>query len=163
MMAPKSLLRHRRCVSALKHMAEESSFHRILWDDEDSLFNSNGNLVEDKQIKRVIFCSWKIYYELIEEREKREIKDIYILRIEQLYPFPYKALNNELKRFPTAELIWCQEEPRNMGAWTFVIEPMQTIFKQLGREKEQLVFVGRPALLHLQLVWCQDILQNKLL
>ena len=87
----------------------------------------------------------KIYYELLEERDKREINDIYLLRIEQLYPFPYKALSNELSRFPFAEFIWCQEEPRNMGAWTFIIEPMQYLFQEAGRDELRIGFVGRQA------------------
>ena len=145
MMAPKSLLRHQRCVSDLKDMAEESSFHRVLWDDEDPLRNNKGFLVKDTEIKRVILCSGKIYYEILEERDKREIKDIYLIRIEQLYPFPYKALNKELSRFPFAEFIWCQEEPRNMGAWTYIIEPMQHLFQEAGRDDLNIDFVGRQA------------------
>mgnify|MGYP001245324042 CR=1 FL=1 len=145
LMAPKSLLRHKRCVSDLKDMAEESSFHRVLWDDEDPLRNNKGFLVKDTEIKRVILCSGKIYYEILEERDKREIKDIYLIRIEQLYPFPYKALNKELSRFPFAEFIWCQEEPRNMGAWTYIIEPMQYLFQEAGRDDLNIDFVGRQA------------------
>ena len=80
-------------------------------------------LVPDDKIRRVVLCSGKVYYDLYEEREKRGIDDVYLLRVEQLYPFPTKALVQELSRFKQAEIVWCQEEPRNMGAWYFV-EPI---------------------------------------
>ena len=85
----------------------------------------------------------KIYYDLFEEREKRGINNIYLMRIEQIYPFPYKALSNDLKRFRNAEFVWCQEEPRNMGVWTFIIEPMQIILDKLGRGADRINYVGR--------------------
>src|SRR3546814_9868131 len=92
-------------------MGPGSSFHRVLWDDAPP--------AEDK-VKRVILCTGKVYYDLFEERNKREMKDTVILRVEQLYPFPHKALLAEVGRYKNAKTgVWCQEEPRHMGAWTF--------------------------------------------
>ncbi|TGR94874.1 2-oxoglutarate dehydrogenase E1 component, partial [bacterium M00.F.Ca.ET.191.01.1.1] len=118
-MSPKSLLRHKRAVSTLSEISGESSFHRLLWDDAQLLPNQAIKLTKDSKIRRVVLCSGKVYYDLYEEREKRGINDIYLLRVEQLYPFPAKALINELSRFRNAEMVWCQEEPKNMGAWSF--------------------------------------------
>ncbi|HVV79185.1 MAG TPA: 2-oxoglutarate dehydrogenase E1 component, partial [Pseudolabrys sp.] len=119
LMTPKSLLRHKRAVSRLDEMGPDTSFHRLLWDDAQYLKGEKIELVPDDKIRRVIMCSGKVYYDLYEEREKRGINDIYLLRIEQLYPFPTKALIAELSRFKQAEMVWCQEEPRNMGGWFF--------------------------------------------
>ena len=113
-MTPKSLLRHKRAVSRLDEMVTGTSFHRLLWDDAQLLPNEKIRLVADDSIRRVVMCSGKVYFDLYEEREKRGIDDIYLLRIEQLYPFPTKALIAELSRFKQAEMVWCQEEPRNM-------------------------------------------------
>ena len=99
LMTPKSLLRHKRAVSRLDEMDTGTSFHRVLWDDAQLLPDEKIKLAEDKKIRRVILCSGKVYYDLYEEREKRGIDDIYILRVEQLYPFPTKALVTELARF----------------------------------------------------------------
>ena len=132
LMTPKSLLRHRLAKSDLAEMAEGAVFQPILRDDAASL-------VEDAKIRRVVLCSGKVYYDLFEEREKRGLDDIYLLRIEQLYPFPAEALAAELARFGSAELVWCQEEPRNMGAWSFV-EPL--IEEALSRRAR---YAGRPA------------------
>src|SRR5262249_39345798 len=92
MMTPKSLLRHKRCVSRLEEMGTGTSFHRILYDDAEMLKNEKIKLVADDKIKRVVLCSGKVYYDLYEEREKRGIDDIYLMRLEQLYPVPMKAL-----------------------------------------------------------------------
>ena len=107
-MSPKSLLRHKLCVSTLDDMAEGTSFHRVMYDNEV--------LCDDKDVKRVVICSGKVYYDLYEERARRGQTDVFFLRLEQLYPFPRKALMEELSRFPQAEVVWCQEEPWNMGA-----------------------------------------------
>src|SRR6185312_1449511 len=120
LMTPKSLLRHKRAVSTLEEMGPDSSFHRLLWDDAEYLKNEKIRLVPDQRMRRVVLCSGKVYYDLYEEREKRGINDIYLLRVEQLYPFPAKALITELSRFRQADIVWCQEEPKNMGAWFFV-------------------------------------------
>src|SRR5207342_559734 len=116
---PKSLLRHKRAVSQLSEFGPDTTFHRLLWDDAQLLPDEKIKLVEDAKMKRVVLCSGKVYFDLYEEREKRAIDDVYLLRVEQLYPFPMKALVQELGRFKQAEVVWCQEEPRNMGGWRF--------------------------------------------
>ncbi len=101
-------------------------------------------LVPDAKIRRVVLCSGKVYYDLYEEREKRGIDDIYLLRIEQLYPFPTKALMAELSRFKQAEIVWCQEEPRNMGGWVFVDIFLQWVLNQI-EAKYRRAALYRPA------------------
>ncbi len=137
LMTPKSLLRHKLCVSPLSDFGPGSSFHRVLWD--------GGKVASDIEIRRVVLCSGKVYFDLLEEREKRGAEDIYLMRIEQLYPFPDRALTTELARFPKAEIVWCQEEPRNMGAWTFVIPEVETVMSGLGLKQQRLRYVGRKA------------------
>ncbi|MFZ5789497.1 MAG: 2-oxoglutarate dehydrogenase E1 component [Pseudomonadota bacterium] len=139
-LTPKSLLRHKLAASRLEAMGPGTSFHRILID------KAHGHLAEDRAIRRVVLCSGKVYYDLYEEREKRGIKDIYILRLEQLYPFPAKALRGELKRFsPDVEILWCQEEPKNMGAWFFVMPEIEAAMAEAGCRQVRLRYVGRPA------------------
>ena len=92
-----------------------------------------------------MLCSGKVYYDLYDEREKRGIDDVYLLRIEQLYPFPTKALIMELSRFKQAEMVWCQEEPRNMGAWVFVDIFLEWVLKQIGAKHRRARYAGRPA------------------
>lgn len=144
-MTPKSLLRHKRAVSKLDEMAPSTSFHRLLWDDAQFLPNEKIKLVADDKIRRVIICSGKVYFDLYDEREKRGINDIYLLRVEQLYPFPTKAMVAELSRFKQAEMIWCQEEPRNMGAWSFVDVFLGWVLNQIGAKHKQMRYAGRPA------------------
>jgi 2-oxoglutarate dehydrogenase E1 component len=145
LMTPKSLLRHKRAVSRLDEMAAGTSFHRILWDDAQQLADEKIKLVPDDKIRRVVLCSGKVYYDLYEEREKRGVNDVYLLRVEQLYPFPTKALMLELQRFKQAEMVWCQEEPRNMGAWFFVDTFLQWLLNQIGAKHRQPRYAGRPA------------------
>ena len=145
LMTPKSLLRHKRAVSRLDELTNGTSFHRLLWDDAQLLPNEKIKLVADDQVRRVIMCSGKVYYDLYDDREKRGINDIYILRLEQLYPFPTKALVAELSRFKQAEMVWCQEEPRNMGAWFFVDVFLQWILNQIGAKHRTMRYAGRPA------------------
>jgi 2-oxoglutarate dehydrogenase E1 component len=145
LMTPKSLLRHRRAVSRLEEMGPDTSFHRLLWDDAQLLPDEKIKLVPDKEIRRVVLCSGKVYFDLYEEREKRGIDDVYLLRVEQLYPFPTKALVQELSRFKSAEMVWCQEEPRNMGAWFFVEVFLQWVLNQIGATQRRLRYAGRPA------------------
>ncbi|MDI1342572.1 MAG: 2-oxoglutarate dehydrogenase E1 component, partial [Pseudolabrys sp.] len=145
LMTPKSLLRHKRAVSKLDEMAPATSFHRLLWDDAQFLPDERIKLVPDDKIRRVVLCTGKVYFDLYEDREKRGIDDIYLLRIEQLYPFPTKALVAELSRFKQAEMVWCQEEPRNMGAWFFVDVFLQWVLNQIGAKHKQMRYAGRPA------------------
>ena len=145
LMTPKSLLRHKKCVSTLSQFGPGSSFHRVLWDDAEFLPGSSVELAGDDEIKRVVLCSGKVYYDLFEEREKRGVNDVQLLRIEQFYPFPTHSLINEIKRFPKAEFVWCQEEPKNMGAWSFLEPNIEWALKQIDAEHQRPRYVGRAA------------------
>ncbi len=145
LMTPKSLLRHKRAVSKLDEFTIGASFHRILADDAEHAPDATIRLVEDANIRRVVLCSGKVYYDLFEEREKRGINDIYLLRVEQLYPFPLKALISSLARFPQARVYWCQEEPKNMGAWNFVDPYLEWVLSQTGGTSKRPLYAGRPA------------------
>jgi 2-oxoglutarate dehydrogenase E1 component len=144
LMTPKSLLRHKRCVSTLDDFVSGSSFHRVLPDDAQG--RSDGiKLARDAKIRRVVLCSGKVYYDLYEEREKRGIDDVYLLRVEQLYPFPLKTLTQELARFKNAEIVWCQEEPKNMGSWSFVDPYLEWVLAHAGTRSKRARYAGRPA------------------
>ncbi|MEM8920925.1 MAG: 2-oxoglutarate dehydrogenase E1 component, partial [Pseudomonadota bacterium] len=146
LMTPKSLLRHKLAVSDLADLGAGSSFHRVLWDDAETKGREGEvKLVADDKIRRVIMCSGKVYYDLFEEREKRGVDDIYLLRVEQLYPFPVAPLMKELERFKDADMVWCQEEPKNMGSWTFVDPNIEKVLERLGAKSGRARYVGRPA------------------
>ncbi len=145
LMTPKSLLRHKRAVSRLDEMGPGTTFHRLLWDDAQLLPDEKIKLVADDKIRRVVMCSGKVYFDLYEEREKRGIDDVYLLRVEQLYPVPLKALVQELGRFPKAQHTWCQEEPRNMGAYSFMQPYLEWVLDQIGAARRQPLYAGRPA------------------
>jgi 2-oxoglutarate dehydrogenase E1 component len=145
LMTPKSRLRDKRVVSTLADMSGESSFHRLLWDDAQYLKDEPIKLVKDSKIRRVVLCSGKVYYDLYEERERRAVNDIYLLRLEQLYPFPAKALITELSRFKNAEMVWCQEEPKNMGAWSFVDPYLEWVLAHIDAKHQRVRYTGRPA------------------
>ena len=144
LMTPKSLLRHKRAVSKLEEMGPDTSFHRLLHDDAQRDVGEI-KLVEDKKIRRVVLCSGKVYYDLFDEREKRGIDDIYLMRVEQLYPVPLKALVQELERFKQAEFVWCQEEPRNMGGWYFIEPYIEWVLNQIGAPNKRPRYAGRAA------------------
>ncbi len=145
MMTPKSLLRHKRAISSLSELSGDSTFHRLLWDDAQYLKDQPIKLQKDAKIRRVVLCSGKVYYDLYEEREKRGIDDVYLLRVEQLYPFPAKALINELSRFRGAEIVWCQEEPKNMGAWSFIEPYLEWVLAHIDAKYPRARYAGRPA------------------
>ncbi|MFN5619247.1 MAG: 2-oxoglutarate dehydrogenase E1 component, partial [Brevundimonas sp.] len=146
LMTPKSLLRHKKAVSSLADLAEGSSFHRVLHDDAQTRPALAGIRIRgDKDIRRVILCSGKVYYDLLDAREKAGVDDIYILRLEQFYPWPMKSLMSELARFPGAELVWCQEEPKNMGGWTFVDPWLELTLEKLDVKAKRARYVGRQA------------------
>ncbi|WP_421790022.1 2-oxoglutarate dehydrogenase E1 component [Hyphobacterium sp.] len=152
LMTPKSLLRHKRCISTLKAMGEGSSFHRVLWDDADPAHRPEGasevtptRLVEDDKIRRVVMCSGKVYYDLLEAREEKGIEDVYLLRVEQFYPIPARSMLQEFQRFQNAELMWCQEEPQNMGAWTFIQPSLDWVLAQTGAAQSRPLYAGRSA------------------
>ncbi|MEA2883329.1 MAG: 2-oxoglutarate dehydrogenase component, partial [Bradyrhizobium sp.] len=145
MMTPKSLLRHKRAVSRLDEMGADTTFHRLLYDDAQMLPDEKIKLVADDKIRRVVLCSGKVYYDLYEEREKRGVDDIYIMRVEQLYPVPLKALVQELGRFKKAEVVWCQEEPRNMGAFHFMEPYLEWVLNQVNAPNKRPRYAGRAA------------------
>ena len=144
LMTPKSLLRHKRAVSRLDEMGAGKTFHRLLWDDAQLLPDAKIKLVPDEKIRRLVLCSGKVYFDLYEEREQRGIDDIYLMRLEQLYPVPLKALVQELGRFRNAEVVWCQEEPRNMGAYSFIEPYLEWALRQAGSSKDRVRYAGRP-------------------
>ncbi|NEW94894.1 2-oxoglutarate dehydrogenase E1 component [Rhodopseudomonas sp. BR0M22] len=145
LMTPKSLLRHKRAVSRLDELGSDTSFHRILLDDAQTQPDEKTRLVADAKIRRVVVCSGKVYYDLYDEREKRGIDDVYLLRVEQLYPVPLKTLVHELSRFKDAELVWCQEEPRNMGGWHFIEPYLEWVQNQIEAKHRRPRYAGRPA------------------
>ncbi|HZL01412.1 MAG TPA: 2-oxoglutarate dehydrogenase E1 component [Caulobacteraceae bacterium] len=144
-MTPKSLLRHKKALSKLSDMAEGSSFHRVLHDDAERGQNTAIRLQGDEKIRRVVLCSGKVYFDLLDEREKRGIDDVYLMRLEQFYPWPVKSLTTELSRFAAAELVWCQEEPKNMGGWTFVDPWLELTLAKMKIAAKRARYVGRPA------------------
>ncbi|WP_397397793.1 2-oxoglutarate dehydrogenase E1 component [Phenylobacterium sp.] len=144
-MTPKSLLRHKKAVSLLPEMGEGSSFHRVLHDDAERGRHTALTLDPPEKIRRVVLCSGKVYYDLLEAREERGLTDIYLMRLEQFYPWPMKSLSTELSRFPNAELVWCQEEPKNMGGWTFVDPWLELTLERLKVKSKRARYVGRPA------------------
>ena len=136
LMTPKSTLRHKGNTSSLKDFVNGSTFHRVL-----------HNLLSDdekRKIDRVVLCSGKIYFELQDHINELSLNNIHIIRLEQLYPFPYEALEEEIADFKNCEMIWCQEEPRNMGAWQFIEERIQSVLEKLTG-KIDLHFIGRRA------------------
>jgi 2-oxoglutarate dehydrogenase E1 component len=145
LMTPKSLLRHKRAVSQLVELGPGTSFHRLLWDDAEMRPGSSVKLKADKDIRRVILCSGKVYFDLFEEREKRGIEDIQIIRVEQLYPFPEDAMERELMRFRQAEVMWVQEEPKNMGYWTFIEPWLEQSLIKTGSSSKRARYAGRVA------------------
>jgi 2-oxoglutarate dehydrogenase E1 component len=145
LMTPKSLLRHKRVVSNLAQLGPGTSFHRLLWDDAQFLPDQAIKLVADDKIRRVVLCSGKVYYDLYDEREKRGVNDVYLLRMEQLYPFPARALIQELSRFKDAEMVWCQEEPKNMGAWSFIEPNLCWVLEHIDAKHKRPRYAGRPS------------------
>ncbi len=144
-MTPKSLLRHKRCVSDVSEFTSKSSFHRVLEDDAYLKHNKLIQLQKDKKIKKVVLCSGKIYYDLIDAREKSKNDNIVFVRLEQLYPFPAKTLANVLKRYINSEFIWCQEEPKNMGAWNTVRNYIERTLEMINFRDINVKYVGRKA------------------
>ncbi|WP_120499527.1 2-oxoglutarate dehydrogenase E1 component [Roseovarius sp. EL26] len=144
MMTPKSLLRHKLCVSDAEDFTTGSSFHRVLWDDAQK-GHSDTELVKDDKIKRVVMCSGKVYFDLLEERDKRGLDDVYLMRLEQFYPFPAISMVNELSRFKGAEFVWCQEEPKNQGAWSFIEPNIEWVLQRIKAKNTRAEYAGRAA------------------
>ncbi len=145
-MTPKSLLRNKMCVSNIEDFSNKNSFHRVLSDH--AILKEYGliKLKKDKDIKKVVMCSGKVYFDIIEAREKIKNDQVYMLRIEQLYPFPVKTLAQELKRFKKdAKFYWCQEEPQNMGAWNIARNYIQWTLDYIKAENREVNYIGRKA------------------
>ena len=144
-MTPKSLLRHKYCVSNLNDFGKKNSFHRVLWDHAiDPKTKGFIKLKKPNKIKKVILCSGKIYFDLLEAREKLKRDDLVFYRIEQLYPFPAKALAKELKSYAKkAKFYWCQEEPKNMGAWFSVRDYIQWTLDNIKANNKNVSYIGR--------------------
>jgi 2-oxoglutarate dehydrogenase E1 component len=142
LMTPKSLLRHKLAVSDGDMFTTGSSFHRVLWDDAEQ-GHSDLELKPDAEIRRVVICSGKVYYDLLEERDSRGLDDVYLLRVEQFYPFPALSMVKELERFKQAEIVWCQEEPKNQGAWTFIEPNIEWVLGRIEATHKRPRYVGR--------------------
>ena len=136
-MTPKSLLRHKAAVSDLAEMGPGTSFHRLL--------DEKGTKVKHGKAKRIVICSGKVYYDLLDASEKESRDDVYLLRVEQLYPFPIKSIGAELKKYPNAEIVWCQEEPKNQGAWSFIEPNIEWVMERIKAKVTRPRYVGRPA------------------
>jgi len=144
LMTPKSLLRHKMCISDASDFTDGSSFHRVLWDDAER-GNSDLSLKADDKIRRVVISSGKVYFDLLEERDARGADDVYLLRVEQFYPFPAMSLLKELERFPNADVVWCQEEPKNQGAWSFIEPNLEWVLGRLNGKTKRPIYAGRAA------------------
>jgi 2-oxoglutarate dehydrogenase E1 component len=145
MMTPKSLLRNKYCVSDLEDFSKNNSFHRVLWDHAiDPKTEGFIKLKNSSKIRKVILCSGKVYFDLLEAREKLKIDDVILYRIEQLYPFPAKTLVKELKPYAkSATFHWCQEEPKNMGAWFSVRDYIEWTLDNIKANNNQISYIGR--------------------
>ncbi|MFT4959172.1 MAG: 2-oxoglutarate dehydrogenase E1 component [Paracoccaceae bacterium] len=142
LMTPKSLLRHKLAVSTTEDFTTGSSFHRVLWDDAQK-GNSDTKLKPDSKIKRLVLCSGKVYFDLLAERDERGIDDVYLMRVEQFYPFPAISMVNELERFKHAEIVWCQEEPKNQGAWSFIEPNIEWVLGRIKAKHPRARYAGR--------------------
>ena len=144
-MRPKSLLRNKNCVSNLEDFGKKNSFHRVLWDHAiDPKENSFIKLKKSDKIRKVILCSGKVYFDLLIAREKLKKNDVVMFRIEQLYPFPIKPLVKEIKKYAkNAKFYWCQEEPKNMGAWFSVRDYIQWTLNYIGANNNEINYIGR--------------------
>ncbi len=144
-MTPKSLLRNKYCVSQIDDFSKKNSFHRVLWDHSmDPKTKGFIKLKKNNEIKKVILCSGKIYFDLLSAREKLKKDDVILFRIEQLYPFPAKSLVKEIKPFAqNAKFYWCQEEPKNMGAWLLVRDYIQWTLDYIKAKNRQISYIGR--------------------
>ena len=135
--SPKSLLRHKLAVSRLADLGPGTRFARLLPEVDE--------LATEESVRRIVFCTGKVYYDLLQERRARGLNDVAIVRVEQLYPWPRLRVIEQCHRYPNAEVIWCQEEPANMGAWTFVLPRLSNILEELQSGQSLPAYVGRAA------------------
>ncbi len=139
----KSLLHHKHCVSKLEDMLEGTYFQRVIVENGKGDNMKSYELLPPDQIRKVIFCTGKIFYSLYSTRQSRSIKDITIVRVEQLAPFPFDVLQSVIKNYPNAHLVWVQEEPKNMGGWSYVKPRFDTTMRE-GAINKSLKYIGRP-------------------
>jgi len=142
-MSPKRLLRYPRAISSIDEFADDSAtshgrFSRVIADN-------SPNLVAPKSVRRVVFCSGNVYYDLLQRREEAQSNDIALVRVEQLAPFPFDHIANQANLYPNAEIVWAQEEPMNMGAWYFIYHHMRTALQNIRGKNWEPRYVGRPA------------------
>jgi 2-oxoglutarate dehydrogenase E1 component len=137
LMTPKSLLRHKLAVSRLEEMADGSTFQFVIPEIDA--------IAEPERVRRVVLCSGKVYYDLLAARRERKIEDVAILRIEQLFPFPERTLGSLLAPYTGADVVWCQEEPENNGAWNFVDRRIEAVLAGIGIKGKRPRYVGRAA------------------
>jgi len=135
-MTPKSTLRAPEMASKLAEMGPGTTFHRVIEETE--------KLVDDAKIRRVVLSAGKVYFDLAAYRREHKIADIALLRVEQLFPFPFNTLATALARYKNAEIVWCQEEPENMGAWNFVDRKLERVLSKLDSKAKRARYVGRP-------------------
>ena len=135
LMTPKSLLRHKLAVSSLSEFGPGSGFRYVIPEIDA--------IVPEEKVKRVVLCTGKIYYDLLAERREKGIDDVAIVRVEQMYPFPKMSLAKALAPYRQAEVVWCQEEPENMGAWTYMDRRIEAVLKTLDIQAKRPDFVGR--------------------
>ena len=141
---PKSLLRHKRCISEIEDFTKQNSFHRVLSDRAEYSAYNLIPLAKDDEIEKVILCSGKVYFDLVDERENLKANKVQIVRIEQLYPFPVKTLARHMSRFKNAKkFVWCQEEPYNMGAWNHVEPYINRTLEYIKANSTKVIYTGR--------------------
>ena len=136
LMTPKSLLRHKLAVSGIADFAAGSHFRAVIGEIDP--------IAQAKDVRRVVLCTGKVYYDLLTARRDQAIKDIALARIEQLHPFPVVSLPRTLAQYPNAEVVWCQEEPENMGAWNFVDRRIEKVLAEIGVRAKRPRYVGPP-------------------
>merc|ERR1712151_733136 len=134
--APKKLLKLKAANSDIELFDEGLRFHRVLPDVMKE--------ADNKKMRKVIFCSGQGYYDLEGERTKRGVKDIAICRLEEISPFPFRSVETEVAKYPNAETMWVQEEPKNQGAFSFVEPRFRNLFKKMGLKQQELPYSGRP-------------------
>ena len=132
-LTPKSLLRNKEAVSTLDDFSK-GEFRTVI--------SETDTKIDLKQVKKIVFCTGRVYYDLLAARRERLLEDTALVRLEQLYPFPHKAFEAELRKYPNAiQMVWCQDEPQNQGAWFYV----QHHINEALKEGQRLVYAGRPA------------------
>lgn len=134
--APKKMLKFGPAGSSIEEFADDSTFLRVIGEHEKDLVTSD-------KMRKVIFCSGQVYYDVLAERAKRQQKDVAIVRVEQLSPWPFRSLEKELVKYPNAEYVWCQEENKNGGVWSFAEPRFRNQLKSMGRKNVDISYAGR--------------------